>query len=53
MKHYGKIGYTNVNYMCVIDNKFKIMIIKKPKRRYRTIIRNFYRYGAKRQNRNM
>lgn len=31
MKHYGKIGYRNVNYMCVIDNKFKIMIVKKPK----------------------
>lgn len=32
MKHYGKIGYRNVNYMCVIDNKFKIMIVKKPKK---------------------
>ncbi len=42
-----KVGYKSVNYMCVIDNDFRIMIIKKPKRRYRTIIRAFYRWRYK------
>lgn len=38
-----KIGYRSVNSLIVIDDDFKRMIIKKPKRRYRTIIRAFYR----------
>ena len=37
-----KVGYGSVNSMCVIDDNFRRMIIKKPKRRYRTIIRAFY-----------
>ncbi len=38
-----KIGYKSVNSVNVIDNDFRIMIIKKPKKRYRAIIRAFYK----------
>lgn len=47
---YKKVGYGSVNSICVIDDEFKRIILKKPKRRYRTIIRAFYRWKMKQEN---
>lgn len=43
-----KVKYKSVNEMIVSDEHIRIMIIKKPKRRYRAIIRaNYKRHGYK------
>lgn len=38
-----KVKVKPVNYMVVSDEHINIMILKKPKRRYRTIIRSYYK----------
>lgn len=38
-----KVKYKSVNDMVVSDEHIRIMILKKPKKRYRTIIRTFYK----------
>ena len=38
-----KVKIKNVNDLIVCDEHIRIMIIKKPKRRYRTIVRAFYK----------
>ncbi len=38
-----KILIKPVNDMCVCDDNINIIIMKKPKQRYRTIIRAFYK----------
>lgn len=43
MREIRKVTYSSVNSMFVIDGNFTIIIAKKPKRRYRTIIRSFYK----------
>ena len=42
-----KVRLKDVNDMVVSDEHMNIMIVKKPKRRYRTIIRAFYKHRAK------
>lgn len=42
-----KVRYKNVNYMTVSDENIRILIRKKPKQRYRTIIRTFYKRRRK------
>lgn len=43
MREIKRVTYRHVNSMAVIDGNFQKMIIRKPKKRYRTIIRNFYK----------
>lgn len=43
MREIKKVTYSSVNSMVVIDGNFTKMIVKKPKKRYRTIIRSFYK----------
>lgn len=38
-----KVKIKKVNDLIVCDEHMRIMIIKKPKRRYRTIVRAFYK----------
>lgn len=38
-----KVKLKNVNDMVVSDENITVMILKKPKRRYRTIIRAYYK----------
>ena len=38
-----KVKINKVNDLIVCDEHMRIMIIKKPKRRYRTIVRAFYK----------
>lgn len=47
-----KVRLKDVNDMVVSDEYINIMIVKKPKRRYRTIIKTFYKHQAK-LNRNL
>lgn len=46
MREIKKVTYSSVNSMAVIDGNFMKMIVKKPKKRYRAIIRNFYKTDA-------
>lgn len=39
-----KIKIKKVNDMAVTDDNFNIIIIKKPNRRYRTIIKTYYKH---------
>lgn len=38
-----KVKYKSVNSMAVSDDNITIIILNKPKQRYRTIIRAFYK----------
>ena len=42
-----KVRIKKVNDLIVCDEHMRIMIIKKSKRRYRAIIRDFYKRSAK------
>lgn len=46
MREIKRVTYMHVNSMAVIDGNFQKMIVRKPKKRYRTIIRNFYKTDA-------
>ncbi len=43
MREIKRVTYSSVNSMVVIDGNFMKMIVRKPRKRYRTIIRSFYR----------
>lgn len=43
MREIKRVTYSSVNSMVVIDGNFQKMIVRKPKKRYRAIIRSFYR----------
>lgn len=46
MREIKRVTYSAVNSMAVIDGNFQKMIVRKPKKRYRAIIRSFYKTDA-------
>lgn len=46
MREIKRVTYKRVNSMVVIDGGFQKMILRKPRKRYRAIIRNFYKTDA-------
>lgn len=42
-----KVSYFSVNRLAVSDDKISIIILKKPKQRYRTIIRAYYKRSCR------
>ncbi len=50
MREIKRVTYSSINSVGVIDGNCQITIIRKPRKRYRAIIRSFYRKRIKKKN---
>lgn len=46
MREIKRVTYSSINSVGVIDGNFLKMIVRNPRKRYRTIIRSFYKTDA-------